>query len=887
MVRSPKDCIARVSEAFDGLYSEKDVLETLDGLNNFLNIKDTAAAELEKFLNKRLVDLEMEEALRKKNIVTDRLKLNSNIKKFANLKSATDFNVRMRNFADKIGKGVEVAQNDFMSKFLGILRKDKLDDLIVDLKKGGKGIDNEMLSNYLHELNQSLELKPKPLDSIPEPHRKTYKLATAMGEMQRDFLQVKRDAGANVPFLKGRISRQQWNPHKIGRNIEGFKQALAKNVDWGKTSTIVEGKQLTREQWIDRFTEDTISGKFRDEFETDSFSVADLETPISAMERNTALTQALESKRNIAIKPSVWNSMMEEFGAGNTFETFLKELEQTARSDSMIRNLGTNPEKSWQLMLSEIGTQNKALGAGGKIFIDDKINAKMLDQLTGKADTPASKNMLDAILGSFGIDANTSEAVAFVGSSERLFFGSTKLGLSGISALSDPLVGALRASSIQGGGKFFKTQQVFYSKIAESLQEIAGQYGSKEAKRIAENEIKNLKDEFFVMAKANRFNEAFSSEFKPGVEGGLLAKTVNPVNKFHDFVFSLNPMVKWTEMRQIAADISIARDFGSMISEYGTFKKLPQHLQEFVREIGMEDIWDILTPHAQKFDDGGTYLVKDVVDRLTDDDIVKYIKAKGGQAGIDQARRELNLAVREIFALENSRRVLMPGVSTKATLNFGGQRGTFKGEVGYNMAQFKSFAVDLWLNNVTPAVQRNGLANTFGTYLPAATMLGMAQSVIRDVASGNKPRNFFDFSDEERAGQATKNWGGVVAFASGLPVFDGMIKTLSDQMAGESVDPRSATSSLLSGLLGPGNVEPLSTVIEGGTILFADDEEKKKKAAGRVITNAPVIGSALHGHILGRALKGNILNGFYSFFDEDHEEKLERFAERQGSERWF
>lgn len=882
MPRSPKECITRVSEAFDGLYSEREVLETLDQLNNFLNIKDIAATELQDYLNKHLVDLELNEAFRKRNIINDRLKLNSNIKKFANLKSVGDFKVRMRNFVDKIGKGFEVTQNDFMSKFTGLLRQDGAEDILVEIKKGSKNIDNEMLAQYLSELNQHLDVKAKPIDAIPAKHQKTYKLAVAMAKMQRDFLQVKRDGGANVPFLKGRISRQTWNPHKIGIKREKFKQDLLKNVDWNKTSTVINGEKLSREEWLDTFTTDIISGNFRKEYDPDLFSVEDLSKPISALEKNASLTQVLESKRNVTLKTKSWNSMMEEYGFGNTFDTFLKEMEQTSRSDSMIRALGTNPEKSFQLMLDEIGTQNKQFGSSGKMFTQDLINGQYFENLTGKADIPAAGEDFKI----FGETINTAEAGAFIGSSLRLFEGVSKLGASVVSALSDPLVGALRKSSIYGENNFFKTNKVFYSQLNDSFQEIFGRYGSKEAKRIAKNQIESLKDEFFVMAKANRFSEPFSSEFKPGVEGGILAKTINPVNKFHDFVFSYNPMIKWTEMRQVGADISLAREFGSMASEYGGFSKLPQHLQEYVRDIGLEDIWDSIAPHAQKFDDGNSYLVKDVANLLTDEDITKYIKKKGGQASIDQARRELNLAIRESFALENGRRVLMPGTSTKTMLSFGLQRGTLGGEVSRNFAQFKSFAVDLWLNVVTPAVQRNGLVNTFGTYLPAALMLSIGQSALRDVISGNTPRNYFDFSDEEKAGQAIKNLAGSLAFAVGLPVFDGVIKNMGDLAAGDTVSPYSAGSYIISGLVGPGNFEPISTAIEGGIMAFGD-EEQKLKSAGRVVTNAPVIGPALHGHVLGRAFRGNILSGLYSFFDEDHEEKLEKYAERQGSERWF
>ena len=878
MSKNVNECIERVEQAFDGLYSRQEVINILGNLDEFIGNSSNNLSELQDALMAKITDLEINEAIRKRNILNDQLKLRKNTRFFADIKDRGDFNIRINNFIDRVENNFKESLDDFTRVWTKHLQDEGVEDVLKDTK----GIDNEALSRYLNEINQNQKLSFRAIDEIPREHQKTYKLAKTIAKMHRDFLQVKRDVGSNVRFLNGRIGKQSWSGHKISLDPTRFKKVLRDSIDWNKTSLEVDGKSLTIDEWIDTFTENNISGTWRDEFDLDMFSKKDLETPISKKNVQTGLEEVMASRRAVVIKPDKWNAVMEEFGTGNTFDTFLKEMEQTARSTSLIRELGTNPSASYEQMLSDLAVQRKDLGTRGRHFANNKEYKDLYRQLTGELDTPQVNSMEF-----LGIKLN-EEQIAFLGSSARLFQGVGKLGLSAISAFSDILIPGIRRGSVFGNQKFTDTMKVFTESVANDFQQLVGIYGSKEAKRLAELQLKEIEGEFFHLSKMHRFGDLFqSSDFKPGVKGGLLASGFNKINYIHEKIFDLNPLGKWTEMRQAGTYVNIAREWGSIADSYGNFNKLPKHLQSYMQEIGLDEIWDTISPKVSKLEDGQNYLLKDVVNQMTDTEVEKYIKSTGGQMSIDAARRDLNLKYRSLLALENQRRVLMPGASTKAKLAFGKNRGTLSGEVVRNFAQFKSFAVDLWINVFNPAVQRNGLVNTFGTYIPAALMLSVAQNSLRDVVSGNTPRNFFDFSTEDKRQQAATNWAGSFGFALGLPILDSVIKDTASIIAGGTTNPRMATAATLSGFLGPANVEPIQTALEAATMLGAEDEEKRKAAFGRVATNAPVIGPALHGHVLGRAFKGNLLSGLYSFFDENHEDKLEDYAERQGSERLF
>ena len=97
----------------------------------------------------------------------------------------------------------------------------------------------------------------------------------------------------------------------------------------------------------------------------------------------------------------------------------------------------------------------------------------------------------------------------------------------------------------------------------------------------------------------------------------------------------------------------------------------------------------------------------------------------------------------------------------------------------------------------------------------------------------------------------------------------------------------------LLGIAGPLNANLIKTGLSAGTIVGGTlglgnlEGEDAGKAAMDVVTNAPIIGPALYGHFLARTLKATAYSAFFELWDENYSDRLEKAAEKQGSELIF
>jgi hypothetical protein len=353
-------------------------------------------------------------------------------------------------------------------------------------------------------------------------------------------------------------------------------------------------------------------------------------------------------------------------------------------------------------------------------------------------------------------------------------------------------------------------------------------------------------------------------------------------------------MEQMTLASKKGAYVSIGRDFGMMSAK--TYSQLPDVQKQMLTDLKIRpDEWDFIRTKAAKAENGRVYVTPDALDNLTDDEIKVFLSKRGvkdpSKSGMDLAKRELKTNWQAAFGQEADNRVITPGATVRAITTRGAKRGTVVGEIARGFAQLKSFPIALVQQVVGPAIARKQHMS-LNTFTVTSLALWTGLRVVQDLMANKTPRDLWIDGDED-TGVVLRNWASIFGAAMGYPFFQEIAQGLATAgTEGQGAAGMEVGRTLL-GIAGPLNANLIKTGLSAGTIVGGTlglgnlEGEDAGKAAMDVVTNAPIIGPALYGHFLARTLKATAYNAFFELWDENYSDRLEKAAEKQGSELIF
>jgi hypothetical protein len=818
-------------------------------------------------------------------------------------------------FTDKIEKVKQTEIFNLNSKYFTLVREAGLD--IKNIKEA----DSNKVAEFVAEMAQDQKGVFRDLRSLAPELQDDYKLAKTIFHMNEHIRQYKNALGEPTEFLQGRIGKQSWNAVKIAGREAKFKQDFKLALDLERMGLSVAGNiqegidplltDAGLEALADKLVKEVISGRFTDDLDLDKFNIDDLFKPITSGKAGDAALKYPKAKnRKIHLKPESWNSLMSEYGSGNVFEALMKDISSTASKAAFIKELGPDPKAAWEKTFSLIADNTKQYGKGGAHFADptnaNGIVKKRYDALTGLWDRPLNAD---------------GALIANVNDTTRRSVGVSSLGGSLFSSVPDLATPGLRRAvlAINPNENSIVVQ---LSSLTDNLKMLFDVFGDVEGKRISDLMLEELKTNYWDLISDTRFSESFTDSLYQASIGkvtktddglrvlagaddlqGLslgegvkavnnaefLAKAKTSANKgldgitnFFNILAKTNLTEVWTNRRVANTYTSIARDLGSLADT--SYANLAKHNKDWLKELGIDKVWDTLRTKVTIADNGRAYIAPDAMKNLTDAELdlisSAYLVSK------DIAADQADLALKAAFGTESNKRVLRPGASTKSKLQvFAANRGTFLGEANRYYAQFKSYPMELVFNNIVPALNK-GKVGTVGSFIAIGMALTMVSKTIKDVAANRTPRSINILSsDEEEQAAAWDYVTDLFLSTAGVPFAAEVFRATKSAASGNSRAGDQLLGDVAGVFAGPtgGAIVNIgqNTVATGFAV--AEGEDLPKKVL-KDTTEFAKRGLGLTSSIATPILNGYLLPSIYTLFDPDYIERMEDIAERQGSE---
>jgi hypothetical protein len=736
----------------------------------------------------------------------------------------------------------------------------------------GKKHDTKKLAQFVAELSDGGK---RAVNSLSEEDQALYKMAKVIKATQ-DEIRVRQEyAGIPVKYLAGRIGYQTWDAIKMAGNKDSFIAKALTNFDWQRMSM---GNLSTeaKTKWLDEFFDQVQNGTTEEASDLAVFQIKNLNSKSSNQSAGADYQDLLTQSRQIHVKAEFWDEMQQEFGGGDILTGLQEAMARTAKNLALIDNFGTNPLAGIKNIMREYKAQNPEIKILGD-FEDASIERKQFGELIGEYDKP------------------NDFMLARVAATGRKLSATVALGGSAIAQIADVPVKAMRKAVIAGGSPVNQLK-AFTGELVDSFKVFKIQYGDEIARQMLDTAQEQLEDTIFNLHRQFRLADVGTSAAEVGgkYNHGIVNKSLNAVDKFSDIMYKFNFMEQMTLASKKGAYVSIGRDFGMMSAK--TYSQLPDVQKQMLTDLKIRpDEWDFIRTKAAKAENGRVYVTPDALDNLTDDEIKAFLSKRGvkdpSKSGMDLAKRELKTNWQAAFGQEADNRVITPGATVRAITTRGAKRGTIVGEIARGFAQLKSFPIALVQQVVGPAIARKQHMS-LNTFTVTSLALWTGLRVVQDLMANKTPRDLWIDGDED-TGVVLRNWASIFGAAMGYPFFQEIAQGLATAgTEGQGAAGMEVGRTLL-GIAGPLNANLIKTGLSAGTIVGGAlglgnlEGEDAGKAAMDVVTNAPIIGPALYGHFLARTLKATAYNAFFELWDENYSDRLEKAAEKQGSELIF
>lgn len=550
---------------------------------------------------------------------------------------------------------------------------------------------------------------------------------------------LQNDAGAWIGKLPGYIVRQSHDQLRIaGRGREAdfarWRDTIAPRLD-ERTFDSVDDTPAAREKFLHDVWMALSSGVH--------------ERPqgdwLGAFKGPGNLAKRMSQERVLHFKSADdWHAYNEVYGTGSLLEAVVHGFSGAARNLAALRVWGTNPEAAFTRLREEL-TQ-RALDRG-----DLKEAARIRGEGV-KGDN--LRRQFEAANGLLGVPE--SPTLARIGANIRAMTSMAKLGGVVLSSFPDVAVAASLLKH-NGVGLLERWQAAtFGSALRGPL--------SAEDRRVVD----------------------YLGTAIDGVLGGVVNRFASTdhfagkVTKLQDIFFRVNLLGFWTDRLKEGVSLMLARHMAEESSKaFGALD--PRHQVTLGRYGISSDAWDLIRRHVADGGDERSYLLPDVADRVTDDEIRSYlVKPDADAAAVARARFDLSTKLRSYFSEQTQDALTEPGARERAMTSMGTRPGSVAGELARSIALFKTFPITFitrqlgreWKRAETTGAGIAGIASL----IAGTTVLGALSNVASDLSKGRSPRDPL----------ALSTWNAALLKGGGLGIYGDFIFGTSNRF-GQSI----------------------------------------------------------------------------------------------------
>lgn len=538
-------------------------------------------------------------------------------------------------------------------------------------------------------------------------------LAEIINKYQTDARNTRNRFGAWIRDLQGYITRQSHDMYKIREVTD------AEWIDFVKDKIdIAKMTQLGLISETDPIS--SLRGLYDDFAAGVHMKAVVAEDDLGAFGRGSNLARRESVSRAIYFKDGLAAyEYNERFGYGRLAESVLHGLDHAARSASLMKTLGTNPEATFTRLLDEYEAT---------LAPDPARRSKFREK------RQALMNMMAEVDGSINVPGNVTGAK--IGAFLRAWQTMAKLGGALISSFSD-LAG-------YGAELRYAQGKNLLSGVGDGIAKLVQGRASDE--RLAITTSLGVFHESMMGAVTARFDS-------PDLVHGKMAAAMQ-------MFFRLNGLAWWTETLRDGAALTHSHYMATQAS-----KPLDAIDPEFRRMLQLYNIdagkWDLLRMSQMQMADGRAYMTPEGLRTVPRSAYEAYITSVGrtaNDATVQNLMDDLAQALRVMAVDRAHHAVLEPNARTRAWMRRGTKPGTVPGELLRFIGQFKSFSIAVVQSVLGREVYGRGY-DTLGEYLRKGhgDMLGLAYMVglygvlgygamaAKDMLRGREPRDPTDY----------------------------------------------------------------------------------------------------------------------------------------------
>ena len=538
-------------------------------------------------------------------------------------------------------------------------------------------------------------------------------LAEIINKYQTDARNTRNRFGAWIRDLQGYITRQSHDMYKIREVTD------AEWIDFVKDK--IDIAKMTRLGLISETDPiSSLRGLYDDFAAGVHMKAVVAEDDLGAFGRGSNLARRESVSRAIYFKDGLAAyEYNERFGYGRLAESVLHGLDHAARSASLMKTLGTNPEATFTRLLDEYEAT---------LAPDPARRSKFREK------RQALMNMMAEVDGSINVPGNVTGAK--IGAFLRAWQTMAKLGGALISSFSD-LAG-------YGAELRYAQGKNLLSGVGDGIAKLVQGRASDE--RLAITTSLGVFHESMMGAVTARFDS-------PDLVHGKMAAAMQ-------MFFRLNGLAWWTETLRDGAALTHSHYMATQAS-----KPLDAIDPEFRRMLQLYNIdagkWDLLRMSQMQMADGRAYMTPEGLRTVPRSAYEAYITSVGrtaNDATVQNLMDDLAQALRVMAVDRAHHAVLEPNARTRAWMRRGTKPGTVPGELLRFIGQFKSFSIAVVQSVLGREVYGRGY-DTLGEYLRKGhgDMLGLAYMVglygvlgygamaAKDLLKGREPRDPTDY----------------------------------------------------------------------------------------------------------------------------------------------
>lgn len=608
---------------------------------------------------------------------------------------------------DAMGKGIGLG---YLGGFVNELRQRGVLGYLTEgaLIRAGQliGLFKDRANRYRQlerDLTQELFNITEPDRAIHTNNPKAKEIAEVLHKYQNLAVKDQNDAGAWIGKIAGYIVRQSHDQLKIrGRGTD---------ADFVKWRDFILPK-------LDERTFDDVPDEKRNDFllavwQALSSGIHDRPQGdwLGGFKGPGNLAKRVSQERVLHFKDAMsWFDYNEQYGHGSVLEAAIHGLLSAGRTVAALRTWGTNPEAAFNRMREEF-----AAAASKR---NDFAEA---DRLQGKGrfgDT--LRNQFNAVNGHLGMAE--SPTLARQAANVRALITMAKLGGVVISSLPD-IANSAAVLKHNGLNLFERYQEAVFGTILR---------GPLDAEK---REVVDL------MGTA-----------LDGMLGGIVGRFsaqdhfAGKVTKMQDVFFRLNLLGFWTDRMKEGISLALARKLA--IDAPKAFDALHPRQQITLGRYKIDaPTWDLIRKAVSETEDGRSYLLPDVAERISDEDMAKWagLPDDAPPKALDRARFDLTSRLRSYFVEQVREGMTEPGAKERAVMSFGTKPGTAAGELVRSLTMFRTFSYTFLSRNIGREIYRApdkvGAAVNVAWLIAATTVLGALSNAASDLVKGRTPRD--------------------------------------------------------------------------------------------------------------------------------------------------